>query len=130
MSRSTKIPVAMTLRATISDWFRQRLDWERLMLTSVIRCTALAVVLAASSIGFAQAPVFVTADSQPMLAADTVVGATRKVGAGTVRPSPVLMETRGHLHADGSVSTTCAAIPSSTPHSVSASRPITKQQER
>jgi len=73
-------------------------------------------------------PEFVAAESHPM---STTPGAAVKLGQGALRASPVLMETRGHMHVDGSVSTTCAAVQSTTPHSAAVtSRTPSKQQER
>ena len=53
-----------------------------------------------------------------------------KLSRGIVRAAPILMETRAHVHADGTVSTTCAAVKSSVPHSVAAAHPVGKLPQR
>lgn len=95
---------------------------------SLVRWAAAVVAISVSAASTAQAPVMVEVQAHSLSpAAD---GKGSRVGQGVARVAPVVMETRGHLHADGTVSTTCAAIASSVPHSVEATRPITKQQER
>ena len=97
--------------------------------SSVLRLLASAAVLAGSAAVSAQTSDFVVVDSLPLAAANAT-GNQGKLSSAVVRTAPVVMETRAHVHADGSVSTSCASIPSSVPHAMRATREITKQQER
>ncbi len=97
---------------------------------SILRVAALMAIFAGSGAALAQAPVFVAAESLSLRETDAATDAPANVIRGSATAAPVLMETRGHVHADGTVSTTCAAIPSSTPRSAPVHRTSIKQQER
>lgn len=90
-----------------------------------------AAICVVGSAAFAQQPVFVEVTSFPLAqsAAKVAVGEPGR-GEAAIRPSPIVMQTSGHIEADGSVSTTCAAEATSTPHAVSASRTTTQQKAR
>ncbi len=94
----------------------------------LVIAAALCVIGAATA---AQQPVFVDTPTLPLtMTAAKAAGGAPGPGEAAIRPAPFVMETSGHVEADGSVSTTCAAVPSATPHAVAASRPITKLEAR
>ncbi len=97
---------------------------------SVVRWAAVLAAVAGSAASPAQAPVFVAVETHALQTAGNSEYRGSRIGRGIERAAPVLMETRGHVDANGAVSTSCAAIPSAVPHSESATHAITKQEQR
>lgn len=97
---------------------------------SRILLSAAAICVIASAAA-AQQPVFVEVAAIP-LSLSTAKAARGEPGPGeaAIRPSPIVMETSGRIEADGSVSTTCAAEATSTPHALHASRPTIQDKAR
>ncbi len=91
---------------------------------------ASSLVLAGGLVG-AQPASFVHVEAIPLGASVAKAGEGEiKLGRGITRRAPIVMETSAHLHADGTLSTTCAAVNSDVPHGVDAARPVGKLPQR
>ena len=93
---------------------------------------SLGSALLVSGLASAQPPRFAHVESIPLGSPSGAKAGSGevKLGRGIVRRAPILMETRGHVHADGTVSTTCAAVKSDVPHSVDAAHGVGKLPQR
>lgn len=91
---------------------------------------ASSLVLAGSLAG-AQPASFVHVESIPLGPSAAKAGEGEiKLGRGIMRRAPIDMETSAQFHADGSVSTTCAAVQSDVPHAVEAAHAVGKLPQR
>lgn len=89
-------------------------------------------LLLVSAFASAQPPNLALVESIPLGTAASAKAGTAevKLSRGVLRAAPILMETRAHIHADGTVSTTCAAVESDVPHSVTAAHTVGKLPQR
>jgi len=89
-------------------------------------------VLLMSGLASAQPPNFAHVESIPLGSTSSAKAGSGevKLSRGIVRRAPILMETSAHIHADGTVSTTCAAVKSDVPHSVNAAHSVGKLPQR
>lgn len=90
-----------------------------------------AAICMIGSAATAQQAVFVDVTAIPLSSSIAKVASGEPgPGEAAITPSPIIMETSGHIEADGSVSTTCAAVSASTPHAATASRATIQQKAR